>query len=133
RSRAPPPRWSLFLSPPTTSLAFQRRLPVYRWWARMNAVHWSEDYPEFADWFISRCFPEPHSTKSIDDGVGWALDTDPGTLIATAGGKIHRKRRVLRELAHKLDFPVLVVQGKHDRIAPPRDGRALARLGEGQL
>ena len=50
----------------------------------MNAVHWREDYPEFAEWFISRCFPEPHSTKAIEDGVGWALDTDPETLIATA-------------------------------------------------
>jgi len=24
-------------------------------------------------------FPEPHSTKGIEDGVGWALDTDPET------------------------------------------------------
>ena len=36
-----------------------------------------EDYPEFADWFISRCFSEPHSTKGIEDGVGWALTPTP--------------------------------------------------------
>jgi predicted glycosyltransferase len=65
--------------------------------------------------------------------VGWALDTDPETLIATAGGHIHRDRRTLRELARNLDFPVLVVQGDRDKITPPRDGRALARLGEGRL
>src|SRR5207253_26119 len=67
--------WSLLLNPRLLS-PFQRPWRVYRWWARMNAVHWREDYPEFAEWFISRCLPEPHSTKAIEDGVGWALDTD---------------------------------------------------------
>src|SRR5262249_14236533 len=31
--------WSVLLSPLVRSFAFQRRLPVNRWWARMNAVH----------------------------------------------------------------------------------------------
>jgi hypothetical protein len=26
-------------------------------------------------------FTEPHSTKPIEDAVGWALETDPETLI----------------------------------------------------
>ena len=99
----------------------------------MNAVHWNEDYARFADWFISRCLPEPHSTKGIEDGVEWALDSDPETLIATAGGKIHHDRRTLRELARNLDAPVLVVTGERDKITPPRDGRALARLAGGRL
>ena len=99
----------------------------------MNAVHWRQDYQQFAEWFISRCFPEPHSTKGIEDGVGWALDTDPETLIATAYGPIHRDRRTLRALAQDMDCPVLVVQGDRDKITPPRDGRALARLSDGKL
>ena len=28
-------------------------------------------------------FTEPHSTKPIEDGVGWGLETTPETLIAT--------------------------------------------------
>jgi pimeloyl-ACP methyl ester carboxylesterase/predicted glycosyltransferase len=127
-----PSHWSLVLHPRLLS-RFQRPLPVYRWWARMNAVHWRENYPEFAEWFISRCLPEPHSTKAIEDGVGWALDTDPETLIATAYGEIHGDRRRLRELAQKMDCPVLVVQGDRDRITPARDGRSLARLSDGKL
>ena len=31
---------------------------------------------------ISRSVPEPHSTKAIEDGVGWALETDGETLVA---------------------------------------------------
>ena len=58
-----PSHWSLLLHPLSLS-RFQRPFPLYRWWGHMNAVHWREDYPEFAEWFISRCFPEPHSSKA---------------------------------------------------------------------
>ena len=91
------------------------------WWGHMNPVQWRRDYPQFADWFISRCFSEPHSTKGVEDGVGWALDTDPETLGATATGHIHRDRPTLRSLARNLDCRVLVVQGDRDKITPPRD------------
>jgi pimeloyl-ACP methyl ester carboxylesterase/predicted glycosyltransferase len=127
-----PSHWSALLRP-QASWKFFQRASFYRWWGRMNPVHWQEDYPEFAQWFISRCFPEPHSTKGIEDGVEWALDSDPQTLAATAGGPIHKKRSTLREIAQGLDCPVLVFQGDRDKITPPRDGRALARLADGQL
>ncbi|HWX51650.1 MAG TPA: alpha/beta hydrolase, partial [Solirubrobacteraceae bacterium] len=128
-----PSHWWLLTNPRSVSLAFNRRFPIYRWWGRMNAVHWREDYPEFAEWFISRCFPERHSTKAIEDGVEWALDTDGETLIATAYGRIHRDRSTMRELARKLDCPVLVVHGDRDKITPLRDGRALSRLAGGRV
>ncbi len=81
-----PSQWSLLLHPRFAPL-FGKPAPVYRWWGRMNAIHWMRDFPGFAEWFISRCLPEPHSTKAIEDGVGWALETDPETLIATARGQ----------------------------------------------
>lgn len=124
--------WSLLLHPWLAPL-FVRRGLAYRWWGHMNAVHWMKDYREFCQWFISRCFSEPHSTKGVEDGVEWALDTDPKTLISTALGDWLRDRRSLRCRAQNLDFPVLVIHGDRDKITPPRDGRALARLAEGQL
>jgi pimeloyl-ACP methyl ester carboxylesterase/predicted glycosyltransferase len=127
-----PSHWSILASPRTLPM-FRRPAPAYRWWARMNANHWRQDYPAFAEWFISRCLPEPHSTKGIEDGVGWALDTDPETLISTAEGGVHHRRRVLRGLAKDIDCPVLVIQGDRDKITPYRDGRALARLSDGRL
>jgi pimeloyl-ACP methyl ester carboxylesterase/predicted glycosyltransferase len=127
-----PSHWSFLLHPRVAS-GFGRRWPVYRWWARMNAVHWMQDYPGFCRWFIGRCLPEPHSTKAIEDGVTWARDTDPATLIATVLGGWQHGRRTLRVLAQNLDCPVLVIHGDRDRITPLRDGRALARLTGGQL
>jgi pimeloyl-ACP methyl ester carboxylesterase/predicted glycosyltransferase len=127
-----PSQWSLLLNPRGRARLFQRP-SLYRWWGQMNPAHWHEEYPEFAQWFISRCFPEQHSTKAIEDGVEWALDSDGENLIASAYGGVHRKRRRLRELAESLDCPVLVVHGDRDKITPLRDGRALARHGDGEI
>ena len=128
-----PSQWPVLLHPWSRSLSAKLPSPFYRWWGRMNPAHWRDDYPEFAEWFVSRCLPEAHSSKGIEDGVGWALDSDPETLAATANGHIHRDRRTLRALARNLDCPVLVVHGDRDKITPPRDGRALARLADGRL
>jgi pimeloyl-ACP methyl ester carboxylesterase/predicted glycosyltransferase len=125
---------------PGFSRFFRRppRIPqLYRWWARYNVVHWREEYPAFVEWFVSRAFQERHSTKAIEDGVGWALETDPETLVATcldreAGGR-PIDRPALRALAQALDCPVLVVSGTADMITPPRDARALAQLTNGRL
>jgi pimeloyl-ACP methyl ester carboxylesterase/predicted glycosyltransferase len=110
---------------------------LYRWWGRFSAVHWRREYPVFAEWFTSRALPEPHSTKAIEDGVGWALETDPVVLTATVLDEqsAHRSNapRELRGLAQSLDCPVLVVSGDRDMITPPRDARALARLSAGKF
>ena len=53
-------------------------------WAKYNAHYWRRDFRGFLEFFFSQCLPEPHSTKQIEDCVGWGLDTDPETLIATA-------------------------------------------------
>ena len=127
-----PSHWSILFNETVVRKTFFASTPRI-WWGHLNGRSWREDYPEFAEWWISRCFSEPHSTKGIEDGVEWALDTDPETLIATAFGRIHSDRGALRALAQGLDCPVLVIQGTGDRISPPRDGRALARLGDGQV
>ncbi|HEY2716189.1 MAG TPA: alpha/beta fold hydrolase, partial [Solirubrobacterales bacterium] len=132
----PSHNWILFH--PRMQRFFARPLPTYRLWGhrglgRYNAIHWSREHAQFAEWFISRCLPEPHSTKAIEDGVDWALDSDGATLIATAGGRINTGRETLRELAAGLECPVLVIQGDRDKINLPRDGRALARFTGGRF
>jgi pimeloyl-ACP methyl ester carboxylesterase/predicted glycosyltransferase len=124
-----------FLTHPRTPAFSQRfSLPSPVWWAHMSGSHWRKDYARSAEWFVSRTVPEPHSPKALEDGVGWALETDPETVAASLGhGEFLRGRRTLRELAENLDCPVLVISGERDRITPPRDARALARLSGGRL
>jgi len=129
-----PSHYSVLLHPQTVSLSRSLHLPRPVWWGHLGSAHWRDSYAGCVEWFVSRALPEPHSTKAIEDGVGWALDTDPETLAATlAHGKFLRGRRILRERAQNLDCPVLVVSGDRDKITPPRDARALARLAGGKL
>ena len=39
--------------------------------------YWRADYRGFLEFFFSQVFTEPHSTKQIEDGVGWGLETTP--------------------------------------------------------
>ena len=34
------------------------------------------NWEDFVAFFFAECFPEPHSTKQVEDCVGWALDTE---------------------------------------------------------
>ena len=60
-----------------------------------------------------------HRPRDADRHGAWARSTAIGAPCAS-----------WRE---NLDCPVLVVHGDRDKITPPRDGRALARLGDGRL
>jgi pimeloyl-ACP methyl ester carboxylesterase/predicted glycosyltransferase len=129
-----PSKNSILTDPLVQALSRSVHLPAPVWWTHMNPVHWREDQRRFANWFFPRAFPEPHSSKAIEDGVGWMLDTDPETLTATVGhGEFLRGRRTLRRLARSLSCPVLVVHGGRDKITATRDGRALARLSGGEI
>ena len=52
-------------------------------WAKYNRHYWLKDYKGFLEFFFSQMFNEPHSTKPIEDAVGWGLETTGETLIAT--------------------------------------------------
>ena len=93
-------------------------------------------YDAFVDFFFDRMFPEPHSTKQIEDAVGWAHEVSPQTLADTASGQIGCDGAVsepLVPLVRRVRCPVLVVHGTDDRIRPQEFGRRLAELTGGEL
>ena len=53
----------------------------YDGWQKMNRHYWRQDWPDFARFFFAEMFPEPHSTKQIEDCVGWAMQTTPEAMI----------------------------------------------------
>jgi pimeloyl-ACP methyl ester carboxylesterase/predicted glycosyltransferase len=100
-------------------------------WAKYNRHYWLRDYRGFLEFFFSRMFTEPHSTKPIEDCVGWGLDTSPETLIATQEGGLDADGA--RDLSARLRCPVLVIQGSEDAITGPSRGMALAEATGGDL
>ena len=72
--------------PERVRYAFEDRHETDQGWAKYNRHYWLRDYPGFLEFFFGRMFTEPHSTKQIEDCIGWGLDTDPETLIDTARG-----------------------------------------------
>ena len=50
-------------------------------WARWNRQYMLHEWPGFLEFFFTETFTEPHSTKQIEDAVGWGLDTDGETIV----------------------------------------------------
>jgi pimeloyl-ACP methyl ester carboxylesterase/predicted glycosyltransferase len=101
-------------------------------WAKDNLYYWQRDYRGFLEFFFSQMFPEPHSTKPVEDCIGWGLETTAETLIATVTGP-GLDEPAARELCGRLRCPVLVIQGTDDAITGPGAGIALAEATGGEL
>jgi pimeloyl-ACP methyl ester carboxylesterase len=106
-------------------------------WRNYNADYWRRDFPGFAAWFVGeKIFSEPHSTKAIEDSIGWTLETDPETLITVERGPYlwppaEWGPRNLREgrampFVRRVQCPALVIHGTDDLISRFAVGERLA-------
>ena len=116
---------------PRTGHSFDEPLDTDEGWAKYNRHYWLKDYRGFLEFFFSQMFSEPHSTKPIEDCVGWGLETTPETLIAIEVDELDEA--TVRELCDRVRCPVLVIQGTDDRITGARRGIALAEATGGDL
>jgi pimeloyl-ACP methyl ester carboxylesterase len=107
-------------------------LDIDEGWAKYNRSYWLRDYRSFLEFFFSEMFNEPHSTKQIEDAVGWGLETTPEVLIATHG-RDPLDAAAQAELAGRVRCPVLVIQGGNDAITGPGRGIGLAEATGGEL
>ncbi|MGH3110863.1 MAG: alpha/beta fold hydrolase [Gaiellaceae bacterium] len=117
--------------PERTRYSWEEELDTDEGWAKYNRWYWLRDYPGFLEFFFSRMFTEAHSTKPIEDCVGWGLETTPETLVATQNGILDAGH--IRELCRQARCPVLVIQGTDDAITPSGRGVALAEETGGEL
>jgi pimeloyl-ACP methyl ester carboxylesterase/predicted glycosyltransferase len=113
--------------------SFDDEHETYESWAKYNRHYWRENYPDFAEFFVSKIFTEPHSTKQWDDGVKWALETTGEVLIATQDGPGIPDAEASLELCARVECPVLVIHGDKDAIAGHDRGVAIAEATGGTL
>jgi pimeloyl-ACP methyl ester carboxylesterase/predicted glycosyltransferase len=118
--------------PERTVYDFDTEYETYEGWAKHNRFHWLRDYRDWVEFFVSKIFSEPHSTKPIEDGVGWGLGTDARTMIATqdAPGLTPEEAR---DLCQRVRCPVLVIHGEDDAITSITRGAAFAEHTGGRL
>ena len=106
-------------------------------WARYNRDYWlTGGYDDFVDFFFGQMFPEPHSTKQVEDCVGWAHETTPGVLADSSAGMhgfLGNPTMPIEQVCADVRCPVLLVHGTADAISPPTVSRRLAELTGGQL
>ena len=113
--------------------AFDEELDTDEGWAKFNRHYWTRDYRGFLEFFFSKVFSEPHSTKQIEDCVGWGLDTDAETLIDTAHAGQSMGRDEFREASARVRCPVLVIHGDSDQVRPHSQAAAFAEEIGGEL
>jgi pimeloyl-ACP methyl ester carboxylesterase/predicted glycosyltransferase len=112
--------------PEREAIDFTARLDSHERWNQYNEHFWRTNYREFLEFFFSEVFSEPHSTKQIEDCVGWGLETTSETLIDTVLGRELVDERETRSLMARVRCPVLVLHGDRDRLRLWTQGRALA-------
>ena len=119
------------LSPPhpwRVAFSFEDELPIEDGWAKVNRHYWRRDYPGFAEFFFSEITSEPHSTKQVEDAVGWALDGSVDAMIADAGVEAGWDLVSVESTCRAVSCPMLLVHGSEDTCQPIDRARRLAEL-----
>jgi pimeloyl-ACP methyl ester carboxylesterase/predicted glycosyltransferase len=101
-------------------------------WDRFNVHSWRRDWRGFAGFFFGQAFPEPHSSKQIEDATGWALETTPDAIAATMAARVVGDHDPV-DIVARIESPVLVVHARGDRINPYEWGVRTAELSGGRL
>ena len=116
---------------PERDVPFDEPLDTDEGWAKYNSFYWERDYPDFLEFFFAKCFNEPHSSKQIEDSIGWSLETTPETLADTTRGVGFPRGEDFAEMCERVNCPVLVIHGDSDLVRPQRQGEALAEATGG--
>lgn len=96
-----------------------------------RADHMLHRYPELTAWQATEDFPEPHSTKAIEDLTAWSRETTPEVLVAscvdlTVGDDNAYLKRIR--------CPTLLLHGEDDAAIPVATARAVhAAIPHSQL
>jgi pimeloyl-ACP methyl ester carboxylesterase/predicted glycosyltransferase len=112
----------------SAELEFVEQHESYEGWGKWNANYWLQDYEDFVEFFFAQVLTEPHSTKQREDAIGWALETDAETMVASQLAPRLRDEAGVRELTDRIRCPLLVIHGRDDAVRPHDSGAALAAI-----
>lgn len=125
-----PNLWLTAPLPHRVAYDFHAELDTDEGWAKLNRHYWLRDWAGFCRFFFGELFPEPHSTKQIEDAVAWAGSTTPEVMLLASDAPPDPRRlgEGSEQVAAGVRCPMLVVTGSLDRCQDPGRGRRLAEL-----
>jgi pimeloyl-ACP methyl ester carboxylesterase len=108
---------------------FEEELESYEGWYKTNRNYWKTNWGDFAEFFFNEQLCEPHSTKQLEDVVGFAKESTAEVQLAEADADIvitsvEESEAMLRSI----DQPVLVIQPTLDHCQPQGRMENAARL-----
>jgi pimeloyl-ACP methyl ester carboxylesterase/UDP:flavonoid glycosyltransferase YjiC (YdhE family) len=107
--------------PPVWGLAryegFWDERSEYHEWEKRNGHYWLAHYNDWLDFFFNHAANEPHSTKLIEDLIGWAQETTPEILTKTVSNPDLLPALTREEVLARIDCPVLLIHGSNDEVA----------------
>jgi pimeloyl-ACP methyl ester carboxylesterase/predicted glycosyltransferase len=123
------------LGPPLAARAtaiakFAEELPSHDGWLKFNHHYIANNFRGFMEFFFGEMYPEPHSTKQIEDSVAYALDgrvesflmDDDEDKVAAAD------EQEIAAVCAQVRSPIVVVMGTRDNCQPFERARRTADL-----
>lgn len=102
------------------------RRESYQGWEKLNVHFMREHYGDFFRFYFEQLCPEPHSTKPIDDGIGWGLETSPEILASTLLTPALLPSLPSHQAISRVKCPILLIHGDMDRRVDIQRSRSLA-------
>ncbi|BBY92574.1 hypothetical protein MGALJ_22430 [Mycobacterium gallinarum] len=103
------------------SLAWSQAVDEPSGWEKYNRRHWlNGGLEDFRDFFFAQMFPEPHSTKQIEDMMLWSADIDADTLVKTTAARLDSTLRTddtFLDIVESIRCPVHIVHGTKDKVS----------------
>ena len=124
------------LTPPhpwRVQYGFHDELETDEGWAKLNEHYWRRDYPGFVRFFFGELTSEPHSTKVLEDIVGWALDGSVDAMVADGSVENPWTLEAVEAVCRDVRCPLLIVHGTNDHCQPVARAHRLAELTGGRL
>ena len=112
---------------------FEEELPTDEGWAKLNRHYWRRDYPGFARFFFDAICQEPHSSKVVEDAVGWAIDGSVEAMLADAAAPHGLTREGVEATCLAVRCPILAIHGTEDHCQPVERARVFAELTGARL
>jgi len=125
------------LSPPlpfraVAAASFEDEFDDPQGWEKYNHSYIRSNHAGFLEFFFGEMFPEPHSTKHVEDAVAYGLDSAVEVLLMDEAEPVAATKEETEEICRQVRCPVLVVQGDRDNCQPLERGLALAELTGGE-